>query len=92
MDWLIYVGLFVGIDGALMYHTGDKNAALFAGLGFTASGFGYALEHQVLSGLVGTGFGAHWLYTWWNNGGGTRMKRRLKRIFQPVRRTAPAAG
>lgn len=35
---------------------------------------------------------AYWIYKWWNDGGGTRLGRRLKKAFKPVRRTHPVAN
>lgn len=35
---------------------------------------------------------AYLVWKWWNGTGGKGLRRALRRLFRPVRRTAPAAG
>lgn len=51
------------------------------------------LDHDRAMSVWNTLWGAYYLYTWWNGGGGDKTKKRLKkwaRKFSPVRRTAPS--
>lgn len=88
--WVISIGVGVAFDGMFQYHLGAKSWALVAGMGWLTAAVGFAVVHDVPSAVMSAVCGAVWLHRWWNGGGGRGLRRRLKRIFQGVRRVAPA--
>ncbi|MCZ0983843.1 hypothetical protein O1L60_44580 [Streptomyces diastatochromogenes] len=97
MSVLIALGLGVMASAYAGLLTGHLTGHRANGLLSVSSILGAAdsvREHHTLVACLFAVQAAALAWAWWNGGGGDdfrRGKRRLRRLFTPVRRTAPAA-